>query len=74
MHNIHFNKTMADQIANIEETQNKLSTRVESQEGLMEKVLRQIDHLRSILYERTSFLDGKIEKVYEYSNKTYTKN
>ena len=63
-----------ESINNMEETQNKLANRVESQEGLMEKVLRQIDHLRSILYERTNFLDEKIEKAYEYFNKIYSKS
>ena len=38
----------------------------------MEKVLRHIDHLRAVLYERTNFLDGKIGKAYEHMNKTYT--
>lgn len=67
-------QTMVNQITNIEETQKALATRLESQEGFMEKVLRQIDHLRSILYERTNFLEGKIVKTYENTNKTYTKS
>ena len=42
--------------------------------GLMEKVLLQIDHLRSILYERINFLDEKFEKAYEFFNKIYSKS
>ena len=67
-------QTMTDQITNMEEKQNVLATRLENHEGLMEKVLRQLDHLRSILYERTNFLNGKIEKASEHFNKTFTKN
>ena len=66
--------TMANQISTIEETQKELVGRVEGHEGVMDKLIRQIDHLRSVLYERTSFLEEKIEKVYEYFNQLSTKN
>ena len=65
---------MADQVSTIEETQKELVGRVEGHEGVMDKLIRQIDHLRSVLYERTSFLEEKIEKVYEYFNQLSSKN
>ena len=69
-----FQQTMANQIADMEVTHHKLAKSVDGQEGLLEKVIHQIDHLRSVLYERTNFLNGKIEKAYEYFNKIYSKN
>lgn len=67
-------QTTADQITDLEVSHHKLAKHVDSQEGLLEKVLQQLDHLRSILYERTNYLNGKIEKAYEYFNKIYSKS
>lgn len=61
-------EVVAEQISTIEETQKDLVDRVDKQEGLVDKVLRQIDQVRFILYERTNFLEEKIEKAYEYFN------
>ena len=66
--------TMTHQISAIEETQKELADQLEGQEGGMDKLLRQVNHLRSVLYERTNFLEGKIEKVYEYFHELYSKN
>lgn len=67
-------QTIVNQISNIEASQTELAHRVDSQEGLMDKGLRQLDHLRSILYERTHYLEDKIEKVSDFFTKIYTKN
>jgi chromosome segregation ATPase len=66
-------QTTANQLENLEVTHHKLAKHVDSQEGLLEKVIHQIDHLRSVLYERSNFLNEKIEKAYEYF-KVYSKN
>lgn len=42
--------------------QKDVIARLEKQEALTEKMIRKIDHFRSILYERTNFLSEKIEK------------
>lgn len=67
-------QTMANQVSAIEETQKELVDRVEGQEGVMDKLMRQVNHLRSILYERTNFLEEKMEKAYEYFSQIYSKN
>lgn len=67
-------QTMANQVSTIEETQKDLIDRVEGQEGVMDKLMRQVHHLRSILYERTNFLEEKMEKAYEQFNRIYMKN
>lgn len=67
-------QTTAEQVGNLEVSHHQLANHVDSQEGLLEKVLHQLDHLRSVLYERTNFLNGKIEKAYEYFNKIYSKS
>src|SRR5699024_8050790 len=48
-----------DQMSTQAETQDDLNKRLENQEALTEKLLRQVDHLRSILFERVSFLAEK---------------
>ena len=67
-------QTIANQTDLIEQAQNELINRLESQERLIEQVSRQIDHLRTILYERTNFSDEKTEKAYEHFTKSYSKS
>ncbi len=67
-------QTMADQVSIIEETQKELVGQVEGQEGVMDKLTRQVNNLRSIFYERTSFLEEKIEKAAKQFNQFYMKN
>lgn len=38
-----------------------LEKRVEQQEAITAKVMRQLDHFRSVLYERTNYLADKVE-------------
>lgn len=66
------NEQILHRITNIDETQQEIINRVDTQEGLFEKISRQMDNIRSILYERTNFLDEKIKKVYEYFNRIYS--
>lgn len=64
---------MAQQISTIENNQIKVLHQVDNQEGIMEKIIHQIDNVRFILFERTNFLDNKIEKVIEYIQKIKNK-
>ncbi|MDN4493550.1 hypothetical protein [Ureibacillus aquaedulcis] len=68
-----FNLQIADQLRSIEETQKDALSRKDNHEGLMEKIMLQLDHLRSIVFERTNFLEEKVEKIIqnsaEYSQK-----
>lgn len=61
------NQQLVHQMTFIEEAQKDVLDRVDNNEGLIEKVMRQIDHLRSILFERTNDLEEKIEKVLQNS-------
>ncbi|MFD1928440.1 hypothetical protein ACFSFY_10295 [Sporosarcina siberiensis] len=45
----------------------EIGKRLVNQEALLEKVLRQIDYYRSILFERTQLFAGKIEQGYTNS-------
>lgn len=47
------------------ESQREVSKRLENQEALTEKLLRQMDYLRSLVYERTNYLTEKIEESYQ---------
>lgn len=57
-------KQMADQMMKQEVANEDVLNRLEKQEAVSEKITRQMDHFRAILYERTSYLAGKIEEGY----------
>jgi len=52
---------LAEKVNKQEGSQAKVLDRLENQEALTEKLLRQFDHFRSALFERTTFLAEKIE-------------
>ncbi|GKV55815.1 hypothetical protein NCCP2222_17620 [Sporosarcina sp. NCCP-2222] len=43
----------------------EMTSRLDRQEGMLDKLARQMDHLRSIIYERSHDLAEKIEKGYK---------
>lgn len=61
-------KVMADKLASQDENQNRTLDHLENQEALMEKTLRQVTQIRSILFERTTYLAGKIEDSYKLTS------
>ncbi|MBS4205424.1 hypothetical protein [Lederbergia citrea] len=61
-------KQLSDQMSKQEDRQNEVISRMDDQEALAEKILRQIDHIRSILFERTSYLAEKIENGYKVTS------
>lgn len=58
-------KSIAEQVMKQDDKQNNVIDRLENQEALMEKSYRQLSTLRSILFERTSFVAEKIEESYQ---------
>ena len=74
-----FNKQMASQVNEVHGLQQQITAqdtdqesmqkdvleRLEKQEATMEKITRQIDHFRSILFERTNHLVEKMENSYD---------
>lgn len=59
---------LSEQISKQEDTQTEVIEKLEIQEALTEKITRQIDYFRSILFERTSFLAEKIENGYQLTS------
>jgi len=66
-------KQISQQISKQDETQREVLDRLENQEALTEKILRQIDHFRSVLFERTNYLAEKIESGYNFTSSYFTK-
>lgn len=58
-------KQLAERVDQQEGKQDAVSSRLENQEALTEKILREIHHIRTILFERTSYLAEKIENGYK---------
>ncbi|WP_163969355.1 hypothetical protein [Oceanobacillus halotolerans] len=59
---------MAEKVSTQDEKQNDVLNRMDNQEALLQKTVRQIDHIRSILYERASFLVEKMESIFKISS------
>lgn len=57
-------KQLSEQLVKQEEAHDVLFERIDKQEGLTEKLLGQMDQLRSILFERSTMLAEKIEGSY----------
>ncbi|WP_203247142.1 hypothetical protein [Sporosarcina beigongshangi] len=55
---------LSKQILQQGDAQKVVISRLDNQEGLTDKMARQLDHLRGVLYERTNFLTEKIENSY----------
>lgn len=66
-------KELAEKLLKQEGFQQEVIQRLENQEALAEKILRKVDHFRSILYERTNFINDKIGKGYEATSAYITK-
>lgn len=61
-------KQMSEQTARQEARQADMSERLENQEAMMKKVIRQLDNLRSIIYERTHHVVETIENSYDLTS------
>jgi len=59
---------VVEKLSNQEEFQTEVLKRLDSQEALTEKIFRQINHIRSILFERTNYLATKIEDGYKLTS------
>ena len=53
--------------------QTELVDRIEQHEGLIEKMMRQLDFLRTVIFERSHFIAEKIDKSYQLTT-TYISN
>lgn len=59
---------LSEQLINQEDTQQEVLSRLDTQEGLTEKIVRQMDYFRSILYERTNYIAEKVEESYNLTS------
>lgn len=46
--------------------QSEIVDRIDRQEGMVDKLMRQMDFLKSVLFERTHFIADKIDKSFSY--------
>lgn len=58
---------LSQQISKQADNQLAVLNRLENQEALTEKILRQIDYFRATLFERTNYLAEKIDTGYNYT-------
>lgn len=61
-------KEVAETLSNTKEFQTGVIERLDNQEAITEKILRQINHIRSILFERTNYLATKINEGYKMTS------
>ena len=59
---------IANQLFQQEKNHKEVINRLDNQEALTEKMYRQIDYIRSVLFERTHYLAEKIENGYTISS------
>lgn len=59
---------LAQKVNKQEEFQTEVLTRLDKQEALTEKISRQLNHIRSILFERTNYLAEKIDEGYKITS------
>ncbi|QIZ07975.1 hypothetical protein HFZ78_15585 [Priestia megaterium] len=61
-------KEISKKMTKQEEFQGGVLQRLDNQEALMDKISRQINHIRSILFERTNYLATKIDDGYKMTS------
>lgn len=61
-------KETAEKITKQEEFHGCVLERLDTQEALLDKVARQVNHIRSILFERTNYLAEKIDDGYKLTS------
>ncbi|MEW9050222.1 MAG: hypothetical protein AB2392_03640 [Neobacillus sp.] len=61
-------KQMSEKLSGQEDFQSEVISRLDKQEALTEKISRQINHIRSILFERTNYLAEKIDEGYKITS------
>jgi hypothetical protein len=61
-------KQLSEKIDKQEEFQLGVLNRLDKQEALTEKISRQLNHIRSILFERTNYLAEKIDEGYKITS------
>lgn len=61
-------RKVVQKIDDQERIHTEVLTRLDTQEALVDKISHQLNHIRSILFERTNYLAGKIEDGYRVTS------
>jgi hypothetical protein len=59
---------VVEKLGEQEGLQTQVLTRLDAQEALVDKITHQLNHIRSILFERTNYLAGRIEEGYRVTS------
>ncbi|WP_342430362.1 hypothetical protein [Neobacillus sp. FSL H8-0543] len=65
---VELQKQFSQEFTKQEEFQTEVLSRLDKQEALTEKIYRQINHIRSILFERTNYLAEKMDEGYKITS------
>lgn len=65
---VDLHKKMSEGLSKQDDHQNHVIDKLENQEALMEKTLRQVGQFRSILFERTNYIAERIENSYNLTS------
>ncbi|MFJ7726569.1 hypothetical protein ACIQXV_10420 [Neobacillus sp. NPDC097160] len=61
-------KSAAEKMEKQEDLQGSVLKRLDNQDAILDKLARQVNHIRSILFERTNYLATKIEDGYKVTS------
>ncbi|MFZ7944713.1 hypothetical protein [Neobacillus sp. 19] len=61
-------KIAAEKLEKQDDFQSGVLKRLDNQEALLDKLARQVNHIRSILFERTNYLAERIEDGYKVTS------
>jgi GMP synthase PP-ATPase subunit len=65
---IELQKHLSQEFTKQEEFHTEVLSRLDKQEALTEKIYRQLNHIRSILFERTNYLAEKMDEGYKLTS------
>jgi hypothetical protein len=65
---VELQKQLSQEFTKQEEFQTEVLSRLDKQEALTEKIYRQLNHIRSILFERTNYLAEKMDEGYKLTS------
>ncbi|QDP41890.1 hypothetical protein [Radiobacillus deserti] len=72
-HLIEVSENMSERMRGNGDKQDEVMDRLENQQALMEKTTRQLDNLRSIIYERANHLSERVEEGYNLTSTFFYK-
>ncbi len=65
---VELQRQLSQEFTKQEEFQTEVLSRLDKQEALTEKIYRQLNHIRSIIFERTNYLAEKMDEGYKITS------